>query len=556
MKIDIKPELLNSVKGYKPRKLFNDMLAGLMVALVALPLNLAMGTRQTPGENYFAYAIQIGLWAAIVGGILLSMFGGTKYSIGGPTAPFITIIVILLAATGNNMHNVFLATMLAGIILMIAGILRAGRALKFVSYPVVIGICLGIGITLLFNLLSDLGFVLADHTDLTRSIDSISPFISRLMRTGMGLAEFSVSSLLIGGFAVALTYILPKVHKKIPAIIVAIAAATGLSFIFRATNVEWLQPITIYSRHGSPAPAWGAHLIQFPQVSWASPQLYLFAIAIAVVATLEGMMSSTAVENISGVKFNPNAEIFGHGVANFGSGLFGGLPVTAAMARTNLNYENGAKSNLAGIFQSLFLLIFYVALMQFIGPIPLAALIAPLVKVAITTSFFPKVARLIRFNRRCAITILATGLITVIFGVHFGVIAGVGASFLTNIKSIKTGLTITEIPFEQMANYKTFDEHFEAELEKPTIKVLKIEGTVFFANVYKLVNRIKELMQNADEVILDMEKATNIDATVGEQLSKLTKIYAKNGKRLTMHNICPETKKQYEMAFRYLVKGW
>jgi len=560
--LQFRPELLNAMKGYKPKFILNDIFAGLMVALVALPLNMAMGVRQAEGSPY---AIQIGLWAAIIGGILLALFGGTRFSIGGPTAPFITITVILLGTnSGYGLHGLFFAVVLGGVFLIIAGFLRAGRLLKYVSFPVMIGICLGIGIMLFFNLLSDVGFMLAPHTDLTRTLDNITPFTARLVRTVTNFNNFSISSFIIGAFVILLVYFIPripKVGKKIPAMITAIALGTVLSIVFtaiyNATNISWIQPRTIYSVFGNPEPAWGEHLLRWNLVNFANPMLYFFAFAIAIVAALEGMMSSQAVENISGLKYSADMEIIGHGVANVGSGLLGGLPITAAMARTNLNYANRAKSNLAAIFQSLFLLLFYVVLMQFMGIIPLAALAAPLIKVAIATSFFPIVKCLFKFTNRDTIQLVVTSLVTIIFGVHFGVIAGIAISFIVNSKSIKDKMTVEDIEFEKIPNIENFCEHFECEEELPIIKAFTISGTVFFANTYKITDKIKEAIANgADEVVLDFSNATSIDATVAEKLAKYSKALAKKGKRLALFNTSKDIKRQYEQAFRYIVMSW
>jgi len=581
-KLGFQPELINALKGYKKKFIFNDLFAGLMVALVALPLNLAMGVRQSP--EGFAYALQIGLWSAIVGGLLLSIFGGTRFSIGGPTAPFITVIVILLSTPNVGMNELFFATALAGVILIIAGLLKAGKLLKFIAYPAVIGICLGIGVALLFNLLSDLGLVLAPHTELTRAIDGISPFIARLIRTGAGITSFSLSSFLIGGFAVLLVYLLPKIHKKIPALIVAIIVATGLSLIFYVSNVPILQPLTIEQQFGRPEPAWGQHLIRFGSINFGVAQIYIFAFAIALIAALEGMMSSTAVENISSIKYNADTEIIALGAANVGSGIFGGLPTTAAMARTNLNYQSGAKSNFSGIFQALFLLLFYVVLMQFMGIIPLAALTAPLVKVAIATSFYPLVARLIKFSKRDGTILAVTGIVTIIFGVHFGVIAGVAISFILNINSFKNKIEFKEhyaidsicsnlasnlkhsnntdvaCTVERLKAYASLhncgNNCCETSYEKVLVSELAVSGTLFFVNANKLIDKIKKMLLECEELVIDLSNVKSIDATVSERLTKLTKTVAKAGKKLTIKNANESVQKRLEFGFRRIVVNW
>ena len=645
-------ELVRSLKGYRPKFLLKDLLAGLMVALVALPLNLAMGTRQT--YEGFEFAIQIGLWTAIVGGILLAVFGGSKFSIGSPTAPFITVIVMLLAFSGNSMHNIFLSVALAGVILIVAALFKVGKLLKFVSYPVVIGICLGIGVALLFNLVSDMGLILGPHTDLTRTIDGFSPFIARLIRTGTGFSQFTssrnIANLIAGVVAAVLVYVLPKIHKKIPSIIVAILVSTGIAYLLGLITPGYdgfLQPFTV-GRHLAvgteyhylvPTPAWGTHFIRFDQINlagFALPATIMFAFAIAIIAALEGMMSATAVENISKIKYHANTELFGHGVANVGSGLLGGLPITAAMARTNLNYENGAKSPLSGIFQSLYLLLFYALLIPFLRFIPIAALVAPLVKVAITTGFYPQAMRLMRFSKRDCVQVVLTGLITIVFGVHFGVIAGIVSSFLVNISSFKHKMKLTQIRTTgtlKRVSYYDFNtlifkttgvkvvSVLEDDLIEPAVKgegtgdrvqgtgndllvadldgvgevesgvvvndgdtallaevgdgvgvelveekeeifapvftkTLRIEGAVFFANAHKLVQRIKEMIQNADEIVLDFAHTHSIDATVGERLAKLIKAAAKADKHIVLKNADRHIKKVCIKSFNYIIKSW
>jgi len=514
------------------------------------------------------------------------------------------------------MHNIFFATALAGVILMIAGLLGAGKLLKFVSYPALIGICLGIGIALLFNLLSDMGLMLGPATDLTRQIDRISPFIARLIRTGTGFQYFTssrnITNLIAGVVAATLVFVLPKINKKIPSILVAIAVSTGVAYLLGLATGGgngvggFLEPWTIYRHLGyvSPEPAWGTHLIRFGDINWAGfggVSTIMFAFAIAIIAALEGSMSATTVENISKIKYHTNTELFGHGVANLGSGLLGGLPITAAMARTNLNYENGAKSPLAGIFQALYLLLFYALLMPFMRFIPIAALVAPLLKVAITTSFFPLVAKLLRFSKRDASILATTGLITIIFGVHFGVIAGIATSFIVNIPSYKRKLEMVELDengniIEEIASVATdtliatSDENSEAIVtdsrdykETPALideipssatvlcdhqqepkckdasvvtRVLQVRGAVFFANAHKLVDKVKVMLQHCDEVLVDFKETHSIDATVAERLAKVMKAAAKADKHVAIINPDAKMKHICFLTFCHVIKKW
>jgi len=238
--------------------------------------------------------------------------------------------------------------------------------------------------------------------------------------------------------------------------------------------------------------------------------------------------------------------------------LLGGLPITAAMARTNLNYANGAKSNFAGIFQCLFLLLFYLVLMPFIGIVPVAALIAPLVKVAIATSFFPLVYRLIRSStKRDSAQLAITAIIAIIFGVHFGIIAGIASSFIVNSKIMKDKLLIEEICFKDIPNIDNFDEKFEKEENPPNIRAFKIKGSIYFANLHKILNKMYDALKDgADEIILDLSETNSIDATVVEKISKYTKSLAKQGKRLRVFNANEKTKKLLEMGFNYIIVKW
>ena len=495
----MKPQLLLSLKAYKKSDLLHDLMAGLMVAIIALPLSIALGIQSVPAE-VSTNGIQFGIITAIVAGFFISAMGGSKHQIGGPTAAFVVILFGYLANPQIGVLGLAIAGIIAGLLLILMGLLKAGNVMKFFPYPITIGFTTGVGLTLLIGQIKDFcGF----NASGTEAIEKIISYCENI--TSFDLATFG-----IGVLGLLIVLFLPKINKKIPAAIVALIVCTGATLLCNGlleTNIA-----TIGSKYGEVKA--GFYPINFGKISEVNfGALIVPSIVIAFLCAIESLLSATVAAGMTGTTFDANQELIGQGVANIGSSLLGGLPATGAIARTAASIENGAKSPLAGIFHALFLLVMYFALMGVLQYIPLAVFAAILISVSINMSRFPLFFKLTRFGVRDGIILLATFALTVIFDLTYGVLGGVAITFLLNIRNIKIGLKIDK---QETAENKS----------------IAVGGALFFMNANKLVDAIANELTYTDELTVDFTALQSIDETAMEKLKGIDKKAKSEGKTL------------------------
>ncbi len=502
----MKPQLLLSLKGYKKSDLFHDLMAGLMVAIIALPLSIALGIQSVPAE-VSTNGIQFGIITAIVAGFFISAMGGSKHQIGGPTAAFVVILFGYLANPEIGVLGLALAGIMAGVLLVVMGLLKAGNVMKFFPYPITIGFTTGVGLTLLIGQIKDFcGFDASG----TEAIEKIISYCEHI--TTFDLATFG-----IGALGLLIVLFLPKINKKIPAAFVALIVCTGATlFLNGVCNTEIA---TIGSKYGEVKA--GFFPIDFSKIADVKfGALIVPSIVIAFLCAIESLLSATVASGMTGAPFNANQELIGQGVANIGSSLLGGLPATGAIARTAASIENGAKSPLAGIFHAIFLLIMYFALMGVLQYIPLAVFSAILISVSINMSRFPLFFKLTKFGVRDSIILLITFALTVVFDLTYGVLGGVAVTFLLNIPHIKTGLT-----FEEKEN-----------TEQPETTLLIVKGSICFLNANKLACAIEQSLQTANAVTVDCSDLERLDETALEKLKDAVKKAQASGKTVSFIN--------------------
>ncbi|MDR0856010.1 MAG: SulP family inorganic anion transporter [Clostridiales bacterium] len=533
----MKPELLSSLAHYNKKSLFSDMFAGLIVALVALPLSVALGLQSE-------MTLQAGLVSAIIGGFFIASLGGARFSIGGPSATFLVVIVGYVHQEGIGLTGTHMIIMLAGVILVVAGLCRAGKLLRFVPYPIVIGFTAGIGVILLCGQLKDLlGLVPASNPP---------ELIPKLIAYVRATSTLNPAAMLIGFFTLWLIFFLPKISKKIPTYLVALVAAglltAGLNALFGADSPNTI--LTIGGKYGEIKPE--IRIIDFSafgSLTWSA--LVMPAFLVALLSALEGLLSATVADGMSNLIHDPNMELIGHGIANLGTGLAGGLPVTGVIARTSVNIESGAKTSMAGVFHALFVLVMFLALMPVIRFIPFAALAAILVKVAIAMSKFPLFAKFLTFGIRDAVVLAATFLLTVLWGVAQGVLIGLALAFAVNIQNFLPArrLRVEPVTLDKVGGGAKF-------ARREGYALLQVRGAVFFISINKLVHAVIDAARQYDEVIVDMEHSTRIDATSVERLAKRAKILAREGKHLVLHNLSPRHAARYRRAFEHIIIKW
>ncbi|MBQ7760540.1 MAG: SulP family inorganic anion transporter [Clostridia bacterium] len=507
----MKPELFNSLKNYKRKNILNDLLAGLMVAIIALPLSIALGIQSVPAG--MGNGIQAGIITAIVAGFFISLLGGSRFQIGGPTAAFVVILFGYLSNPDIGILGLAIAGIMAGVLLILMGLLRVGNVMKFFPYPITIGFTTGIGITLLIGQIKDLcGF----ESSGTEAIEKIASYIENIQ-------TFDPATFLVGALGLLCVIVIPKINKKIPSAFVALILCTVVTQLlnnFAGTSIK-----TIGSSYGEIEA--GFNLIDFSMISNVKiPSLIVPAIVIAFLCAIESLLSATVASGMTGTSFDANQELIGQGVANICSSLVGGLPATGAIARTAAGIENGSKSPLTGVFHAIFLLIMYFALMSVVGFIPLAVFSAILISVAINMSRFKLFCKLSAFGIRDSIILIVTCALTIIFDLTYGVIGGIVITLLANIGSFRRGLSL--------------------EVDGTSIKA---KGSINFVNVNKILKACAS-MSEEKEITIDFTSVERIDETALEKLASLNRSMNKEERTLLLINFSQRVQNRYDRFFK------
>lgn len=514
---NMKPQLFYSLKSYKKRDLINDLMAGLMVAIIALPLSIALGIQSVPSD-VSSNGIQFGIITAIVAGFFISALGGSQYQIGGPTAAFVVILFGYLSNPEIGVLGLAVAGMMAGVILIVLGALRAGNVMKFFPFPITIGFTTGIGITLLIGQIKDLcGFEASG----SEAIEKIVSYVTNIK-------TFDLSTFGVGVLGLACVIGLPKISKKIPSAFVALIVCTAATLLLN--GLCGTEIATIGSKYGEVKA--GFFPVDFKAIgSLNFGALIVPAIVIAFLCAIESLLSATVAAGMTGTTFDSNQELIGQGVANIFSSLLGGLPATGAIARTAASIENKAKSPLAGVFHAIFILIMYFLLMDVVKYIPLTVFSAILISVAINMSRFPLFVKLSSFGIRDVIILVVTCVLTVLTDLTYGVIGGLIVTFILNAKNIFIGLKIEKA-------------------ENTDLPTLKISGTLFFVNANKLVNALDEVLSSSDKVVVDMENVKRIDETAMEKLVVFNKKIKALGKDIDLVGYNEKIRKRFDKFFK------
>ncbi len=397
------PKLVTILReGYGVAALRADVVAGLTVAIVALPLSMAIAIASGVGPER-------GLYTAIVGGFLVSMLGGSRFQIGGPAGAF--IVLVAAAVARNGLDGLLLATMIAGLLLIVAGFLRLGTYIKFIPYPVTVGFTAGIAVIIFASQIRDLaGLTLAgkEPGDIIPKLTAFAGVIDTFNAFAIGLALLSI--VIIAGTR--------KLRPHWPGMLIAVVLASLLAWAF-ALPVE-----TVGSRFGGipsmlPAP-------QLPVFSLAKLQAVLpDAIAFALLGAIESLLSAVVADGMTGRRHRSNCELVAQGFANIASALFGGICVTGTIARTATNVRAGARGPVSGMLHSLFLLGFMMLAAPLVAYIPLAALAGVLATVAWNMAERHAFLTLLKSSRGDAVVLLATFLLTVFRDLTEGIVVGV-----------------------------------------------------------------------------------------------------------------------------------
>lgn len=517
----MKPALWSSFKGYSLSRLGKDLTSGVLVAIIALPLSIALGIQS-------GATLQQGIITAIIAGFIISAFGGSKVQIGGPTAAFVTIIVGYIASIG--LLGLHMATVMAGIIMICLGLFKVGGLVKYIPYPIVIGFTSGIGVTLLIGQLADFGGIgLTSGLNIFGSVPEFfqSEFVNKIANLGSNMPTINFATLGIGVLTLAIMIILPKINKKIPGAFIALIVATAVTAIIGACVQGSAGIATIGSMY--PDVKAEFQLPDFASIGKLNfAKLIVPAITIAFLGSVESLLSATVADNLTNTKHNSNAELVGEGLANIASGLVGGLPATGAIARTSANIQNGGSTPIAGIIHALTLLLMFFVLMPVVKFIPMTALAAVLIVVSFNMANFRLFAKLARFNARDLIILLTTFALTIYKDLVYGVIGGLVVTFAIMSTDIfaKTKIAVIE---------ESSDSGLEG-MAVPKFKIIKPNRNLTFINNVKLISYCNDNIDIYAKIIIDMDNINRVDVSSLDKIAKLERDLARNHKSLSIIN--------------------
>ena len=492
---ELKPKLFDVLKDYTRAQLVKDIISGIIVAIIALPLSIALAIASGVSPEQ-------GLYTAIIAGFFISFFGGSRVQIGGPTAAFVVIIYGIVTEYGTD--GLIAATILAGIILVIMGICRFGSLIKYIPYTITTGFTCGIAVTLFVGQLKDF-FGL--------SMESVpSEFLYKVIVYAEHLNTINWTATLIGIAAVVIMLVWPKVTDKIPGSLVAIIVTTLIVY-FAKLPVNTIG--SVYGELSSSFPSF-----HVPGISFGLVQKMLSpAFTIAILAGIESLLSAVVSDGMIGDTHKSNAELVGQGLGNIFSGLFGGIPATGAIARTAANVRNGGRTPIAGIVHCITLTIILLALMPLAALIPMTTLAAVLLVVAANMADWSSFARLCKTAPKSDIIVLvATFLLTVFFDLVVAIEVGVVLAALLFMKRMAETADVTAWKYTDEPDITPGEAEKMRDIPH-SIRVFEISGPLFFAAADEILRINSDKSTKA--VVIRMRSVPAIDASAMRSLREL-----------------------------------
>jgi SulP family sulfate permease len=520
------PKLITVLReGYGPADFRADTMAGLTVAIVALPLSMAIAIASgvTPDR---------GLYTAVIGGFIVSLLGGSRFQIGGPAGAF--IVLVSLTAERHGIDGVILATLMAGVFLIAAGLLRLGTYIKFIPYPVTVGFTAGIAVIIFASQLRDL-------LGITLTTKEPGEFLPKLEALARGLPTANVSAVAVAAVSIAIIVVLRKLRPHWPGILIAVVVAA------LATWALSLPVETIGTRFGGiprqlPSPA-------FPLFSLEKARAVLpDAIAFALLGAIESLLSAVVADGMTGRRHRSNCELVAQGFANIGSALFGGICVTGTIARTATNVRAGARGPVSGMLHSVFLLLFMLIAAPLASYIPLAALASVLVVVAWNMAEKQEFALLIRSSRGDATVLLATFLLTVFRDLTEGILVGfaLGAVLFINRMAQMTGIE-AEAPLVTVdraddgnGDRVPYDSRLAAD---PDVLVYRITGAFFFGAASTVGTVLDSIADTRKAFVVDFAAVPFLDSTAANAMSRVATKAKRQGIRLFITGASPAVRR-------------
>lgn len=530
------PKLLSTLRTYTRAQFAQDALAGIIVGIVAIPLAIAFGISSGVGPTE-------GLVTAIIAGLLISVFGGSKVQIGGPTGAFIVIIYGIIQQYG--LSGLMIATVMAGILLILMGFSHLGSVIKFVPYPVIVGFTAGIAVTIFSTQMND--FFGLGLTDVPAN------FIDKWIYYAQ---HFQVNwwAVAIGFFSLMVCIFMPKLTKRIPGSLAAIILATAgvwalKEFAPESWGIAGLQTISnLYELpHGIPAPhVPSLELAEGETFFTLIQKLFPSAFTIAMLGAIESLLSAMVADGVIGDKHNSNTELIAQGVANVVVPFFGGIPATGAIARTMTNINNGGRTPIAGVIHAAVLLLVLLFLGQLVGMIPMACLAAVLIMVAYSMSGWKTIVGSFKHRNRDFWVLMITFFLTVIFDLTVAIEVGILLALVLFLMRTNEATHIRTFHNEIDPNEDTEVQYNLEHLTIPEgVEVYEIDGPYFFG----IANKFDDIMTHVSSEkypirIIRMRKVPFVDSTAMHNLSMLIQRSHKEGITIILSGVNDHVHKQ------------
>lgn len=519
MKINgFQPKLFSCLKdGYNKTSFVQDLLAGVIVGIVALPLAIAFGIASgaTP---------EAGILTAIVAGFIIALFGGSKVQIGGPTGAFIVIVYGIIQDYGMN--GLWVATFMAGAFLILMGILHLGTIIKYIPYPIIVGFTSGIALTIFATQIKDL---------LGLQIENVpAGFLDKWVVYFQNMNTISWWSLLVGIASILLIVFTPKISRRIPGSLVAIVVMTLVCLLLKSLGVQGIETIGDRFSISSQLPQ-----AEVPRLTWDSIRhLASPALVIAMLGAIESLLSAAVADGVIGDRHDSNQELIAQGIANMVTPLIGGIPATGAIARTMTNINNGGRTPVAGIIHAVVLALIYLFLMPLVKFVPMACLAGILVVVSYNMSEWRSFKAILKNPKSDITVLLVTFFLTVIFDLTVAIEVGVLIACLLCMRRMAETTNVSVLSDEIDPNA---DSDVQGNLDHLTIpegvKVYEINGPYFFGIGNKFEEMMGDMGGRAKVRIIRMRKVPFIDSTGVHNLGNMCRMCRQMGVKVVLSGV-------------------
>lgn len=500
-------------EGYGVSALRKDVISGLIVGIIAIPLGMAFAIAAGVKPEY-------GIYTTVVAGILISLLGGSRYQIGGPTGAFIPVLLAIVLQYGYD--NLLIAGFMAGIILVLMGTLKLGAWIRFIPRPVTIGFTSGIAVIIFTGQIQNfLGL---------RGVQQHEYWLANLSEIAAHLTTLNSYSVITATVGLTAALLATRFLPKIPGSLLGLAASTAIAVLFFRGQVATIESSFGAIPHTLPR-------LHLPEITWERLRSLLYpAFVIAMLGGVESLLSAVVADRMTGTRHNSNRELIGQGIANMAAPLIGGIPATGAIARTATNIKSGAQSPIAGIVHGAVVLLVLIALAPYASGIPLAGMAPILMLVAWNMSERREFMHILSARTSDSAVLLLTFALTVLTNLTLSVAVGLGLSILLFVRRTSRSFNVSDVSEPPPSSLR----HPSC----PLIRTLKIEGPLFFGTAHRLNGITDKMMDNGQQIpamlLLQMSNVSDMDLTGESGLAHLIEDFRKSGGTVLVAGLSPQ----------------